>query len=75
MLAGLGLASLSTCQRWLPSWLPAIRPTSIQMRQSAGPVRSSGASASLASCDTWATKLVTIRDPGGQPPAGDRAYL
>jgi len=38
-----------------------------------GPV-SSGASASLASCDTWATKLVTIRDPRRQPRPGP-AYL
>jgi hypothetical protein len=32
------------------------------------------ASASLASCDTWATKLVTIRDPRRQPRPGP-AYL
>jgi len=28
ILAGRGLASLSICHRWLPSWLPAIRQTS-----------------------------------------------
>jgi len=33
--AGRGLASLSTCHRWLPGWLPASRQASIRIRQRA----------------------------------------
>src|SRR5262249_50330078 len=38
ILAGRGLASLSICHRWLPSWLPAIRQTSTRVRRGAGRV-------------------------------------
>src|SRR5262249_44166561 len=71
ILAGRGLASLSICHRWLPSWLPswlpAIRQTSTRVPKARA--LSSGASASLADCDTWATKLVTIRGPTAATPA------